>query len=383
MALFNSRKRHDSSQPAPAGTSSPGPEPITAQRVQVSPAPLGAGLRLVSVAAPEATAFPTPAAVPAIEEPRADDLRGLPLGTILYRRGLVEQGELEAALAAGMESGERLGEVLIRRGLVAEEEIGRCLAAQQGLPFLNGEDLTVDPEVLALLPAAEAQELGAVPVSINDGFLLVVRPDPSPQQRGRLEAVLGREVTEAVVSRAVFASLIERVENGGVEAAPLPRPARRNRSPSPSRTPVGSAPRRRPNRFRPPSPRLHQSRTGSRNRPALLQRRTSPSPRRNCRWSSHGTPSRPRAASRLSRSRPRTALNPGSRTPGAGLSLRRSRRPGTAITARPTSPISRRSRTSPASRRRHKIGASPLRPTSRGMGRPRRRDCRRAPVCER
>src|SRR6478609_1728402 len=115
MALFSSRKRHDSSQPAPVGTSSPAPEPITAQRVQISPAPLGAGLRLVSVAVPETTATPpAPEALPASEETRADDLRGLPLGTILYRRGLVEQSELEEALAAGMESGERLGEVLIR-----------------------------------------------------------------------------------------------------------------------------------------------------------------------------------------------------------------------------------------------------------------------------
>lgn len=232
MALFSSRKRHDSSQPAPVGASSPAPEPITAQRVQISPAPLGAGLRLVSVAVPEATATPpAPEALPASEETRADDLRGLPLGTILYRRGLVEQSELEEALASGMESGERLGEVLIRRGLVAEEEIGRCLAAQQGLPFLDGEDLTVDPEVVALLSAADAHELGAIPVSIKDGFLLVVRPEPSPQQRGRLEAVLGREVTEAVVSRAVFASLIERVENGqgevtapGAPSAQAPEP---------------------------------------------------------------------------------------------------------------------------------------------------------------
>jgi uncharacterized coiled-coil protein SlyX len=149
-------------------------------------------------------------------------LRGLPLGTILYRLGFVEQSELEEALAAGMESGERLGEVLIRRGLVAEEEVGRCLAAQQGLPFLNGEDLTVDPEVAALLPAAEARELGAIPVSIQNGVVLVVRPDPSSHQRGRLAAVLGRKVTEAVVSRAVFASLVERAENGRDE---VPAPA--------------------------------------------------------------------------------------------------------------------------------------------------------------
>src|SRR6059058_875271 len=168
MALFNSRKRLQSSQPVPVEVVSPAPEP-TAPPVQASAAPLGAGLRLISAPVPEAPVIPLAAARPESEEPRAEDLRGLPLGTILYRRGLVEQSELEEALAAGMESGERLGEVLIGRGLVAEEEIGRCLALQQGLTFLSEEELVVDPAVAALIPAAEAHELGAVAVSVQDG----------------------------------------------------------------------------------------------------------------------------------------------------------------------------------------------------------------------
>jgi len=221
MALFNSRKQSDSAQPSPAATPSPAPDPTPTQPAQFSAAPLGAGLRLVSAPGATVTELPSPVAEPAHQEPRAEDLRGLPLGTILYRRGLVEQSDLEEALAAGMESGERLGEVLIRRALVSEEEIGRCLAAQQGLSFLNVGEFTVDPEAARLLPASEALELGALAVSMQDGVLLVVSPDPSAHQRGRLEAVLGHPVTEAVVSRAVFASLVEQVENGSVDVVPL------------------------------------------------------------------------------------------------------------------------------------------------------------------
>src|SRR5439155_1002551 len=56
--------------------------------------------------------------------------------------------------------------------------------------------------------------------SVQNGVLLVVSPDPSAHQRGRLAVVLGREVDEAVVSRAVFASLVERVNSGVHELQP-------------------------------------------------------------------------------------------------------------------------------------------------------------------
>jgi len=191
--------------------------PAPAQPAQAfSSAPLGASLRLVST--PSESPEPVADEHPALpEEPRAEDLRGLPLGTILFRQGLVEQQDLEEALGAGMETGERLGEVLIRRSLVTQDDIGRGLAAQQGLAFLQDDELGFDAEVAAALTADEARQLGAVAVRAEGNTILVVTPDPSARQRERLEHRLDRSVTEAVVSRGVFDRLVEALENGVAE----------------------------------------------------------------------------------------------------------------------------------------------------------------------
>src|SRR5580765_8395627 len=120
MALFSSRKRQDPPVLAAVGEAASA-LPAPAQPAQFSSAPLGASLRLVTASTPEPTA-PVAAEQPTLPEgPRAEDLRGLPLGTILFRQGLVEQQDLEEALGAGMETGERLGEVLIRRDLVSQD----------------------------------------------------------------------------------------------------------------------------------------------------------------------------------------------------------------------------------------------------------------------
>jgi hypothetical protein len=173
------------------------PSPAPAQVVQFSPAPLGATLR---VSAPEPAL--RHGAAPSLgtdfqnsdfqdtdpqgiepQEDRADDLRGLPLGTILYRQGLVQQDELEGALVEGMESGELLGEILIRRGLLSRDDISRALAAQQGLP----------------LPWQEEPEL--------DGGILAVPPaDPSSSERDALERELS--VVEEVPSQAGLEDLL-------------------------------------------------------------------------------------------------------------------------------------------------------------------------------
>ena len=213
MALFSSRKRQDPPVLAAVGEAASA-LPAPAQPAQFSSAPLGASLRLVTASTPEPTA-PVAAEQPTLPEgPRAEDLRGLPLGTILFRQGLVEQQDLEEALGAGMETGERLGEVLIRRDLVTQDDIGRGLAAQQGLAFLHEDELALDTEIASLLPADEARALGAVAVRNEGDTVLVVTADPSARQRERLENRLERSVTEAVVSRGVFDRLVEAIDGG-------------------------------------------------------------------------------------------------------------------------------------------------------------------------
>ncbi|HYZ18580.1 MAG TPA: hypothetical protein VE615_03460, partial [Gaiellaceae bacterium] len=108
--------------PAPA-------EPVAAPEQAPEPAPAAA-----APAAAEADAPPEPAA-----------MRDVPLGTLIFRAGLLAEEQLEDALQEGMRSGKRLGEVLLERGWLHERDLGRLLAGQKGLPFVELSGVMPDP----------------------------------------------------------------------------------------------------------------------------------------------------------------------------------------------------------------------------------------------
>jgi hypothetical protein len=215
MDLFN-RKRAYEPEPEPIEEWSAAPEPpsVPALVAVASPAPIVSGLRVASVEVPEASPASEPApqaaAVQEIDEAAAEDMRNLPLGTLLHRHGLVQEEQLVEALGAGKESGDRLGEILIRRGLVSEEDIQRMLALQRGLPFLQAHEIEVDEAAASLLSPADARQLAALPVRVDADGVLVVSPSPSDEQRDELERRLQLRVDAAVVSQTTFEQLLTR-----------------------------------------------------------------------------------------------------------------------------------------------------------------------------
>jgi chaperonin cofactor prefoldin len=217
MDLFN-RKRAFEPEPEPVEAWSAAPAPTSSPTLVAvaSPAPLVSGLRVASVEVPEANPASAPApedaAVQEVDEAAAEDMRNLPLGTLLHRHGLVQEEQLVEALGAGKESGDRLGEILIRRGLVSEEEIQRMLALQQGLPFLLADDIEFDAAAASLLSPEDARQLAALPVRVDGDVVLVVSPSPSDEQRDELERRLHLRVESAVVSQTTFEQLLTREE---------------------------------------------------------------------------------------------------------------------------------------------------------------------------
>ena len=73
-------------------------------------------------------------------------MREVPLGTLIFREGLLTEEQLEEALQDGMQRGKRLGEVLLERGLVSENDLGRLLAGQKGLQFVQLDSAAIDPQ---------------------------------------------------------------------------------------------------------------------------------------------------------------------------------------------------------------------------------------------
>jgi type IV pilus assembly protein PilB len=102
------------------------------------------------------------------------------LGTLLLRDGLIDEAELEAALAEQRGSGLRLGEVLVERGSVTRTQVARLLAEQHELPFLTLDESEIDPEAAMLLPEELARRYRALPVGLlPDDSVLVAVSDPT------------------------------------------------------------------------------------------------------------------------------------------------------------------------------------------------------------
>ena len=132
--------------------------------------------------APEAVVTEAPASPSATHESAAGASAAMidvPLGTLIFRAGLLGEEELEDALREGMRTGRRLGEVLIERGLIQERDLGRLLAGQKGLPFVEVAESDVEPAALEMLSEDNARHHVALPLCHEDGQLVVAVADPS------------------------------------------------------------------------------------------------------------------------------------------------------------------------------------------------------------
>jgi len=103
-------------------------------------------------------------------------MRSYPLGTLVYRAGLMPLETVNRALAEAAESGRRLGEVLLEYGL-PERELTRLLAAQHGQEFVDLTEFPIDPEVVLSLPRSVAEMYCALPLLREGDCTLVAVPD--------------------------------------------------------------------------------------------------------------------------------------------------------------------------------------------------------------
>jgi hypothetical protein len=106
-------------------------------------------------------------------------MRDVPLGTLVFRAGLLPEEKLEEALQEGIKSGKRLGEILLERGLVSESDLGHLLAGQKGLPFVDLDPTAIDPTAPPLLHPEKARLHGALPIGFDAGVPVVAVADPS------------------------------------------------------------------------------------------------------------------------------------------------------------------------------------------------------------
>lgn len=102
----------------------------------------------------------------------------LRLGDALIQEGLINEEQLQQALALQKKSGKRLGAVLVEMHLVTEQDIVQILSKQLRIPFIDLSNYLIDPVIAKLVPEHIAKRHVLIPINKVGNKLTVAMVDP-------------------------------------------------------------------------------------------------------------------------------------------------------------------------------------------------------------
>jgi hypothetical protein len=150
-------------------------------------------------------------AAPTIPPYSTSETRSYPLGTLVYRAGLMPLEEVNRALGEAADTGRRLGEVLLEYGL-PERDLMRLLATQQGQEFVDLVEYPIEAEVAHLLPRTVAEMYCALPLRREGDSTIVAVPDAdNASHLTRLREALHGPVRLVTAARSDIKDAIERI----------------------------------------------------------------------------------------------------------------------------------------------------------------------------
>ncbi|MBC8019282.1 MAG: pilus assembly protein PilB [Verrucomicrobia bacterium] len=138
------------------------------------------------------------------------DIKKGTLGEILLASQIISGDDIVAALDEQKRSGVRFGEALVNLGIVTQEDIDWALSNQLDIPYIRLKQDMIDPEAIALLPAAMARTYNCIPLIRAGGELNVALADPL--NRPAIEAVEHHTGCSVNVSVALIREIREMID---------------------------------------------------------------------------------------------------------------------------------------------------------------------------
>ena len=99
------------------------------------------------------------------------------LGDLLIEAGVITPEQLEYALT-NKSRDEKLGDFLIRENFLTEQRLIEFLEIQLGIPHINLNQYTIDPDLLHLVPAELAKRANLMPIRRDKNKLFIAMADP-------------------------------------------------------------------------------------------------------------------------------------------------------------------------------------------------------------
>ena len=99
------------------------------------------------------------------------------LGDLLIEANVIQVEQLDEALL-NKSRDEKLGDYLIEQELITEQQLIEVLEFQLGIPHVNLNQYSIDPELIQLVPKELAKRANIMPIRKDRNKLLIAMADP-------------------------------------------------------------------------------------------------------------------------------------------------------------------------------------------------------------
>ncbi len=124
------------------------------------------------------------------------------VGRLLVRQRLLDEAQLEKAVALQQKNDALLGDLLIRLGFVDETTIMKTITATLGIQRVNPEEFSVPRELAALVPREICEKSALLPLKRAGQHLIVVMADPTDFTKiDDLKFITGMPVTTVLAAK--------------------------------------------------------------------------------------------------------------------------------------------------------------------------------------
>jgi type IV pilus assembly protein PilB len=149
----------------------------------------------------------------AIKLPPVEQLRGRPLGRILMKMGVLSREKVHECLDIQKKrgGGVRIGEIFLELGLVDETQLQVALAAKRGMEYVSIDGLEIPQDVINRVPAQTATSYHIVPIEYNKAkneLVVVLDNVDNFRATDDLRTLMGFAVTAKMTDRDALESAL-------------------------------------------------------------------------------------------------------------------------------------------------------------------------------
>ncbi len=134
------------------------------------------------------------------------------IGDIFIEKGLINEETLKKALDIQGKTGEKLGDILLKMGLITEEDLYSALSEIYNVPYVNLEDISIDPEVVKLVPEHISRRYKLIPIKLNGDKIVVAMSNPvNIYALDDVRIITGREVEPVIASEGQINQALDKI----------------------------------------------------------------------------------------------------------------------------------------------------------------------------